>query len=159
MKTHIAQPLESVFYEGDPIKHIYFVKQGKCAYILPKYSNQAFISIIERSCFGVIDIIAGCFNENDDEYALDLSINSSEEDKEMEKLEYWADKNLKRSFTVKCSEFETAELITLSKSHFCRMKSEFSESYHEFFKGAIDELQKTISVKLHVMKHCNRVYE
>ena len=26
LKTHVAQPQESVFYEGDPIKNIYFVK-------------------------------------------------------------------------------------------------------------------------------------
>ena len=39
------------------------------------------------------------------------------------------------------------------------MKVEFSDNYHEFFKGAMDELQKTITVKLYCMKNCNQVLE
>ena len=39
---HFA-PSEYVYYEGDPIFEIYFVKSGTCSYVLPKYTNQPFI--------------------------------------------------------------------------------------------------------------------
>ena len=39
------------------------------------------------------------------------------------------------------------------------MRLEFSNNYHEFFKGAIDELQKTITMKLYAMRLCNEVFE
>lgn len=35
------------------------------------------------------------------------------------------------------------------------MKTEFSENYDEFFKGAIGELQKTITIKLYAIELCN----
>ena len=39
------------------------------------------------------------------------------------------------------------------------MRLEFSNNYHEFFKGAIDELQKTIMMKLYAMRLCNEVFD
>ena len=39
LKTYVASPNECVFYEGDTINNIYFVKKNSVSYVLPKYTN------------------------------------------------------------------------------------------------------------------------
>ena len=39
LKTVVASPLEYVYYEGDKIMHIYFLKDGGCDFVLPKYTS------------------------------------------------------------------------------------------------------------------------
>lgn len=39
LKTRIASAGEYIFYEGDLINHMFFMRSGTCAYVLPKYSN------------------------------------------------------------------------------------------------------------------------
>ena len=64
LKIQISAPNEYIFYEGDSINGIYFVKSGSCSYVLPKYTNQPYVEILTRTCFGVVDIIADCFEKN-----------------------------------------------------------------------------------------------
>lgn len=67
LKTTIAPPREYVFYEGDQIEQIYFVVKSSCSYVLPKYTNQPFLKIANGTMFGVIDIIAVCFEREGEE--------------------------------------------------------------------------------------------
>ena len=50
-----------MFFEGDDVGCIYFLKNGKCSYVLPKHNNQSYINISLGSCFGIIDIIGSCY--------------------------------------------------------------------------------------------------
>lgn len=63
LKAVVASPLEYIFYEGDKINNIYFLKNGLCDYVLPKYTSQPFLQVINGTYFGVIDIIAACFDQ------------------------------------------------------------------------------------------------
>ena len=65
MKGFVTTPNEYVFYEGDEISRIYFLRSSCCYYVLPKYSNSKYIRISKGSYFGIIDIIAGCFEDNE----------------------------------------------------------------------------------------------
>lgn len=60
LKTWATSPSEFIYYEGDVITRIFFVKSGSCDFVLPKYLNQPFLQIVEHTCFGVIDIVACC---------------------------------------------------------------------------------------------------
>ena len=105
LKTTVASPKEYIFYEGDEINRIYFVKGGKCDYVLPKYTNQPFITIVERTCFGVIDIVSACLDqlESDDKIVIPES-NASYEDDPFYCLDRWfanGSFKLRRSFTAR----------------------------------------------------------
>lgn len=58
LKSRLASQKEFIFYEGYELDCIFFVKQGECNYVLPKYTNQPYIRIMEHTCFGVIDFVA-----------------------------------------------------------------------------------------------------
>ena len=57
-----------VYYEGDDITSIYFMKGGSCGFVLPKHNNFKYININPGMHFGIIDIIASLL-ENDMVYA------------------------------------------------------------------------------------------
>lgn len=58
LKTRVSEPQECIYYEGDELNDIYFLKNGNAEYVLPRYGNQPYIQIVEHTCFGLIDIIA-----------------------------------------------------------------------------------------------------
>jgi hypothetical protein len=57
LKTRVAFPKELIYYEGDELNHVFFLKRGSCQFVLPKYENQPYIHILEHSCFGLLDFI------------------------------------------------------------------------------------------------------
>jgi len=58
LKTYMATPDEYIYYEGDEIINIYFMKKGRCGFVLPKYENTKYININDGCDFGTEDIIA-----------------------------------------------------------------------------------------------------
>lgn len=49
LKLRIATQDEVVYYEGDALDHVYFLKNGCCNYVLPKYGNRAFLKIVKET--------------------------------------------------------------------------------------------------------------
>ena len=39
LKPKVTTPMEYVYYEGDEVTKIYFIKKGVCDFILPKFQN------------------------------------------------------------------------------------------------------------------------
>ena len=56
-KPLLSMSDQYVFFEGDDVKHTYFLKSGECGFVLPKHSNLKYIEISEGSYFGIIDIV------------------------------------------------------------------------------------------------------
>ena len=56
-KPSIYNKSEYVYFDGDEVSCIYFLKQGSCGNVLPRHSNIKYIDMNTGSCFGVIDII------------------------------------------------------------------------------------------------------
>ena len=54
-----------IYYEKDPVKNVYFLKQGECGYVLPKYHNMKYLNIKEGCNFGELDIIGHLFQAED----------------------------------------------------------------------------------------------
>lgn len=65
LKPSVASPNEYIFYEGDEITSIYFITQGYCFYVLPKFLNSKFVKINDGDSFGVLDILAACVEIED----------------------------------------------------------------------------------------------
>lgn len=132
LKTRVAAPNEYIFYEGDQVTRVYFVKSGACNYVLPKYANVAFIKILSDSMFGFFDIVATlldracdhgcdkmhddedeeCSHDHDHEQANEEDIEEEEVD---EILSFNADAKLKRNFTVRSYREGQTELMTISR--------------------------------------------
>lgn len=53
----MAGPNEVIYYEDDALEHVYFLKSGRCNYVLPMYQNTPYIHIEKFTSFGLIDII------------------------------------------------------------------------------------------------------
>lgn len=65
LKTRVAAPLESIYYENDVLNCIYFLRSGSCNIVMPRYANTPFIKIVENTCFGLIDFVAAMLNKKD----------------------------------------------------------------------------------------------
>lgn len=114
----------------------------------------------------MIDIVAACMKDEDELEDVKHGDTFDEHDHcdddcshAVELLERWNEMTLKRSFTAKCIDQERADLLTLNKVHFARMKTEARDVYDEFLKIAIVELMKTIMLKMSASDLCNEVLE
>ena len=43
LKSRVAAQDEIIYYEGDDLNGVYFIKSGECDYVLPKYAQTAYI--------------------------------------------------------------------------------------------------------------------
>ena len=57
LKPYILQDDDYVFYQGDELLSMYFMKQGQCSFVLPGYNNVPYINIPEGSHFGMEDLV------------------------------------------------------------------------------------------------------
>lgn len=120
----VAYPQQPVFYEGDTVDKFFFVEEGSCAYVLPRFQNQPFLSCGQGTYFGFTDIIASILKANEGT------------------LDSWHDYHLKRTFAVRCVGENICKLLCLDTEIFHRMKVEFSRNYDLFFERGITMLQK-----------------
>lgn len=57
LKPHEYPKNDYVYLENDDVTHIYFLTQGKCGFVLPKYKNATYIEIGDGQHFGIVDIV------------------------------------------------------------------------------------------------------
>ena len=57
LKPFAATKEEHIFFEGDDINGLYFLKEGSCGFVLPKFRNAKYIDIDEGTYFGITDIV------------------------------------------------------------------------------------------------------
>ena len=163
LKCRVAGPDEVIYYEGDMLNHVYFLKSGECKYVLPMYANTPYISIVNHTYFGIIDIVVALL-EKAGKHIHECGIMAvldpkNEEEEHMAGLEennnlFMAEVNLRRSFTVRSAQVGSSELLSINKHDLFRMKIEFRECFAEFFQGGIKELEKTITIKIYSMEWC-----
>ena len=58
-----------MYFEGDPVDCIYFLRNGDCGMVLPKHDNARYIDYKIGNTFGVVDIIGSTLKN--DEMVLD----------------------------------------------------------------------------------------
>lgn len=128
---------EYIYLENDDVTHIYFLSQGMCGFVLPKYKNATYIEIQEGQHFGIIDIVHSVLQSNYE-------------------IENWfLHKDLlQRHFTV--MSLGPVESMTLSIQDLQRMKTEFNEAYQSMFKHAFSRLKRAVKLKVHALKLCAR---
>lgn len=62
-KPIIIQQDRYVYFEGDPVDCIYFVKKGDCGMVLPKHENTRYVDYKVGNTFGVVDIIGSTLSQ------------------------------------------------------------------------------------------------
>ena len=116
LKPYYLESTEYLYFEGDEIHSIYFLKVGNCGFVLPKYDNAKYINLKPGTNFGVEDII-GSIIKNDEVTDDDWM---SHKDK------------LLRQFTI-YGESDRQMYLALSITDINRMALEFAEVYSLLF--------------------------
>ena len=65
LKQRFVLESEIIYFEGDEVTNIYFMKAGSCAFVLPKYDNAKYINVTIGYHFGMEDFV-GSIIKNDD---------------------------------------------------------------------------------------------
>ena len=74
IKANIYDNREYIYFDGDDINCIYFLKYGSCGFVLPRYSNIKYINVNKGATFGIVDIIGNMLmNEETQTFALESS--------------------------------------------------------------------------------------
>ena len=135
---------QHIYFEYEEITNIYFLKKGRCGFVLPNYLNAKYIDIPFGEYFGVIDIV-GSILQN--------------EEGGMNNLNEWIlfKHILKRQFTVMAN--TKCDLLSFSITDLYKMKFEFMDAYEEMFNDGFNRLHKALRVKLQAIKHCEHVLD
>lgn len=128
---------EYLYFEGDEITAIYFLKTGNCGYVLPKFENAKYIDIQPGMDFGMEDIVG--------------SIIKSEENIQDEWISH--KDQLIRQFTV-LGNNESSLLLMLSINDLHRMQLEFVESYEQLFLHSYKRLEGALKHKIESVNKC-----
>lgn len=65
LKPYYLQNNEYLYFEGDEILSIFFLKNGNCGFVLPKYENVKYIDIKIGSNFGIEDIVGSIISNEE----------------------------------------------------------------------------------------------
>lgn len=65
LKPLVINKDQFIYFEGDDVNCIYFLKQGHAGYVLPRHKNLMYVKLFKGCNFGASDIV-GSFIENDD---------------------------------------------------------------------------------------------
>lgn len=71
-------------------------------------------------------------------------------------MAFTAETAFRRKLTVRSSEDETSELYSIDKQDLSRMQMEFRENFKEFCRGGVEELEKTLAMKMYAMQWCDQ---
>jgi hypothetical protein len=141
LKPYFCTYDDFVYSEGQYVSSIYFLKRGRCGYVIPNHEDFKYIDILEGDYFGTIDIVSSVIknadaNERENEDWMDNWIAMKE--------------SLFRHFTVKSLEDSHLLLLNLDDVH--RMQCEFLEPYQTLIRQAHDRLLKTYKLKIFSIK-------
>lgn len=130
LKAQYVPENEYIYFEGDQVEGIFFIKQGEISFVLPKHSNTRYIELKDGHHFGINDIV-GSILQND-ELEFDNWFSNIEK--------------IKRNFNVMSTADTNIMMLTVLDLN--RMSLEFLEYYDKLMEDAYDKLQKALILKL-----------
>ena len=136
LKTYIVTTSEYIYFEGDEVLNLQIIKEGSCAFVLPKFNKVKYINIKKGSEFGAEDIISTILKndfEDDDEWIQNKD-------------------QLIRQFTVMAD--QPTELLLLSISDLRKLQSEFVEAFNRLLEIAYKRLEFILLIKLDCSNQC-----
>jgi hypothetical protein len=131
---------EIIYFEGDIIQYLFFMKEGSCAFVLPKYENAKYINVTVGYHFGMEDLV-GSIIKNNDIHQDDWMSNKDK---------------LIRQFTVIGDDEQNSKstIMMLCINDLNRMQVEFSEVYENMFDESYKRLEVALKEKLNAMQDC-----
>lgn len=155
LKPMIDSPGQYIYFEGDEVQCIYFLKQGKCGTVLPRHRNMKYIDFPLGCFFGEVDLVyesienclgdaEGCCSSLSLSFQPDAWMNNKDK--------------IKRHFTVMADKRPPryCEMLTLSLNDLENMSSEFIDSYRQIFGQAHIRLQRSLKIKMTAIQHCKQ---
>ena len=118
LKPYLLQDNDYVFYQGDELLSMFFLKKGKCSFVLPSYSNVPYINIPEGCHFGVEDLVT-CIEKIEEEDNGDNWIQFKSRLIRQSTVQAMSEDNM----------YTFTETLHLAVSLIHRMKIEFKEIY------------------------------
>lgn len=141
LKQRFVLGNEIVYFEGDQINNIYFMKSGTCSFVLPKYENAKYINVSLGYHFGMEDLVQ--------------SVISNEEISQSDWIAH--KEKLVRSFTVIGDDMlGKSTIMLLSATDLNRMQVEFQDVYANMFDESYKRLEAALNEKLKAMKTCQK---
>mmetsp|Transcript_36132 Transcript_36132/g.55484 ORF Transcript_36132/g.55484 Transcript_36132/m.55484 type:complete len:216 (+) Transcript_36132:708-1355(+) len=137
LKPFLNPENQYIYFEGDDITCMYFLKGGNCGFVLPKHRNIKYIDIHVGGYFGLIDIVGSIFSR-------DIQFNDWIQYKDI----------LRRQFSVMSQ--TNCDLLMLPIHDLNKMRWEFLEAYEGLFQNAYNRLNRALKVKLHAIKFCKK---
>lgn len=129
---------QNIFFEGDEIRHVYFLSSGKAEFVLPGYNNTPYVNIQKGDMFGVADIISSYSEHN------------------LDHTNWICRKNLlQRLFTVQAFS-EEVMVLGLSIESLHEMHSVFPDYYDMLFTESINQLGQILIKRCKAIKECER---
>lgn len=55
---------EFYFFEDDDVEEMFFLIKGQAEFVLPQYSDQAYLHIAHNNHFGLVDVIGSSLKHN-----------------------------------------------------------------------------------------------
>lgn len=138
LKPYVVNQNQYVFFEGEEINSMYFVKQGYCNFVLPKFDNAKYIHIGLGENFGMEDIVGGIIKNDDIDQDDWISMKFK----------------MSRQFTVLAS--EQATLLIFNVLDLNKMQVEFLELYESLFKESFSRIEQMLEIKLKSIKKCQK---
>jgi CRP-like cAMP-binding protein len=65
LKPYYLESNEYLYFEGDEIHSIYFLKVGNCGFVLPKFDNTKYVNVKLGNNFGIEDIVGSIIKNED----------------------------------------------------------------------------------------------
>ena len=112
-----------IYKEQEEIQEIYFLEEGKAAYVLPRYNNAPYVIIEASDTFGIIDIV---FRNLQVEAGAQKSSSPDLEGEQRSQM-----KSMQRKFTVQT--VQNSIIHQLSIEDLKRLQTEYLEVYDELF--------------------------
>ena len=143
LKPMIDSPGQYIYFEGDDVQCIYFLKEGKCGTVLPRHRNMKYINFPQGCFFGEVDLVY----ESIANY-----MGESEYSDSTFKPDAWMSNKdkIKRHFTVMVDKrpVKYCELLTLSLNDLENMSAEFIDSYKAILSKAHVRLHRALKIKM-----------
>ena len=57
-----------IYFEGDDVSCVFFLKKGSCGFVLPKHCNHKYVDINLGNTFGIVDIIGSVLRHDEIEH-------------------------------------------------------------------------------------------
>lgn len=143
LKPQFFNSSQFFYYESEFLNQIFFLTNGKAAFVLPRYQNVQYIKIRKGNHFGVMDIIG--------------SIRDHDPDAEITSCWFKLRTHLTRQFSV--LSVGDSQVLSLQIDDLYRMEQEYFDQFTNLIEESNRRIKNAFKVKLNAIEKCKQIME